>query len=80
MSPTLDLPPAVRKHSSPSARLVYLALRESEVPLTTSELASETGVSTDRCRRVLQSLHDESAVESRIDPTNRRRKMWQAGQ
>jgi transcription initiation factor IIE alpha subunit len=77
MSATLDLPPSVRELSSPSARLVYLALREADASLTTEDLVVETGVSLDSCRRVLNDLCDEGLIESRTDPTNRRRKVWQ---
>jgi len=72
----LGLPAAVREHSSPSARLAWLTLREADGPLSATALATETGASTDRIRRVLQALQEAGLVESRDHPQDGRRTLW----
>jgi len=72
----LDLPDSVRDQPSPSARLIYVTLREADQPLTTDQVIAETGVSTTRCRRVLNTLLEDGHIESSRDCVDKRRKVW----
>lgn len=76
MAALLGLPAAVRDHSSPSARLAWLTLREADAPLSTTTLATETGTSADRIRRVLGTLQEVDLVEERDHPDDARRSLW----
>jgi len=70
------LPADVRDLSSPSARLVYLTLRGATSALTIREITGRTGVSADRCRRVLGTLVDMSYVDRDEHPDDRRRRLY----
>lgn len=71
----LRLPAAVQARP-PSARLIYLALRDGDGAMTTARLVEETGVSADRARRLLGDLVDAGLVTEERSPEDRRRKRW----
>jgi DNA-binding transcriptional regulator GbsR (MarR family) len=73
----LKLPASIQARP-PSARLVYLALRDSDGSLTASHLADETGVSVDRVRRLLGDLNDAGLVRADSHPGDNRQKLWTA--
>jgi DNA-binding MarR family transcriptional regulator len=63
---------------SATARLVYVALREADCALSTSELEAHTGASNHRVRMVLKQLATCDLVEPSAHPTDGRRKLWSA--
>jgi DNA-binding transcriptional ArsR family regulator len=73
---SLGLPAAIRDEHTPSARLVYLALREAGVGVSYSELAAATGVDQVTIRRELLSLREAGHVEPAEHPTDGRRRLW----
>ncbi|MFW6435966.1 MAG: MarR family transcriptional regulator [Halovenus sp.] len=74
----LNLPAPVRDHPSPSARLAWLALSKADRPLAIDTLVTETGVSADRIRRVLDTLREADLVERRDHPADARRNVYAA--
>ncbi|MDS0284740.1 MarR family transcriptional regulator [Haloarcula onubensis] len=72
---SLQLPAPIQARP-PSARLVYIALRDNAGPLTTDRLVEETGVSVDRIRRLLGELAEAGLVAAEPSPDDGRRKCW----
>jgi len=50
---------------SPSAKFVYYVLQEADRALTSTEIATRTGLPVRTVRRALQDLRDRDAVEQR---------------
>jgi DNA-binding IscR family transcriptional regulator len=73
----LQLPAPIQARPA-SARLVYIALRDTDEAMTTDRLAAETGVSVDRIRRLLCELADADLVSAEPSPEDARRKRWTA--
>lgn len=72
---SLELPAQIQAQP-PSARLVYLSLRDSDGAMTTDRITDETGVSADRVRRLLGDLSDAGFVSAEPYPDDGRRKHW----
>ena len=71
----LDLPPSVRE-LPPTARLVFVALREAEGPVGRSELLAQTAACEDSLHRALNNLDDRGLIEQAPHPADRRRQQY----
>lgn len=71
----LDLPATVRE-LPPTARLVFVALREAEGPVDRSELLAQTAACEDSLHRALNKLADRDLIKQSAHPADRRRQRY----